>query len=267
MSRYPDNDLSAPVGDWIMNTVRRNPEGLLVLAAGCALLMRGGKTKTSSSGTNAYRDYGEAAVRRPGSRHRSGLGDSISDAADYVSDVKDRVADTATSYASTVSEYASQAGQDISDRSVRLKQQAQSTLQTGMDRMLREQPLTVAILGVAAGAAVAAVFPTTDVEGQALGGAREALAAAANKVGENVMGAAGAAGERLKSVAAERGLTQEGLKEMARDVADTFSTAVAGTVQPEAASGSNTKSGQATIGRNTAGNVTGKGLPNDRGNR
>ena len=52
MSRYPQDDFSAPVGDWIMNTVRRNPEGLLVLAAGCALLMRGGSAKTSGFSTN-----------------------------------------------------------------------------------------------------------------------------------------------------------------------------------------------------------------------
>jgi hypothetical protein len=96
--------------------------------------------------------------------------------------------------------------------------------------------LAVAILGAAAGAAVAAVLPTTGVENQAFGGARDALTDAANKVGENVMGAAGAASERLKSVAAERGLTQEGLKEVARDVADTFSTSITGKGQASEAS-------------------------------
>ena len=33
---------SAPVGtsDWILGAIKRNPEGLLLLAAGCALMMR-----------------------------------------------------------------------------------------------------------------------------------------------------------------------------------------------------------------------------------
>jgi len=262
MSRDPQSDFSAPVGDWIMNTVRRNPEGLLVLAAGCALLMRGGKTKADSFATNLDRSYGDAAGR-PGTR-RSDVRESISDAADYMSDVKDRVADTATSYAASVSDYASQAGQNISDQSGRLKQQAQSTLQTGMDRMLRGQPLAVAILGVAAGAAVAAAFPTTDIESQALGGARDALSDVANKVGENVKGAAGAAGERLKSAAAERGLTQDGLKEVARDVADTFSSSITGKADKEQDSESSANSDLATVGSNSPSLLPDRGRSADR---
>ena len=49
------------------------------------------------------------------------------------------------------------------------------------------------------------------------------------------MGATGEAGERLKSAAEERGLTSEGLKEMAGEVADTFKDAMSG--KPEDRSG------------------------------
>ena len=133
-----------------------------------------------------------------------------------------------------------------------------------MTRILREQPLTVAVLGVAAGAAVAAVFPTTDVESQALGGARDALTDMANKVGENVMGAAGAAGERLKSAASERGLTQEGLKEVARDVADAFSSSMTGKANNEQGSESRKDSDLATVGSNGPTLVPGGGRPADR---
>ena len=45
------------------------------------------------------------------------------------------------------------------------------------------------------------------------------------------MGAAGKAGERLKSAAAERGLSSEGLKGIAGDVAETFTDAVKGKPQ------------------------------------
>jgi hypothetical protein len=266
MSRYPQDDLSAPVGDWIMNTVRRNPEGLLVLAAGCALLMRGGSAKASGFSTNIDRANGEATGRVSGGTTRSGVADRVSDAASFVSDVKDRVTDTASSYADSVSDYASEAAQNLSDQSLRLKQQAQSSLQSGMERMLREQPLAVAILGVAAGAAVAAVLPTTSVENQALGGAREALADAANKVGENVMGAAGAAGERLKTVAAERGLTQDGLKEVARDVANTFTTRVSGN-DADQASGASASNDLDEVGSSSPSLVPNRTRPSDRGDR
>jgi hypothetical protein len=67
--------------------------------------------------------------------------------------------------------------------------------------VLRDQPLAVAMAGLAAGAAVAAVFPSTGIEDRTFGGAREALTEAAGKAGERVVEAAGKAGERLKSAA------------------------------------------------------------------
>jgi hypothetical protein len=249
MSRYSDYDAPSSTADWMMNTVRRNPEGLLLLAAGCALLMRSGASPLSRQfSENSYRDTADGG--RPGATRQSSLREGISrtteGAADYVSDVKDRVAETTSSYASAMTDYAEETRRSISEQSARMKRQAQSTLQTGMDRVLREQPLAVAILGVAAGAAVAAVFPVTDVENQALGPTRDALVDAANKAGENLVGAAGAAGERLKATATERGLNPEGLKEIARDVADTFTTAVTGKPDEDrsATSGANQMAGK-----------------------
>jgi hypothetical protein len=78
-------------------------------------------------------------------------------------------------------------------------------VQRGVERVLREQPLVVAVAGVAAGVAVAALLPATRMENQAFGGARDALTDAAGKAGERVMEAAGKAGERLKDAAEERG--------------------------------------------------------------
>jgi hypothetical protein len=231
MSRYSDYEAPSSATDWVMNTVRRNPEGLLLFAAGCALLMRSGASPLSRKfSENSYGDnaYGGHSGPSRQSGMREGITRTAGEAADYVSDVKDRIAETASSYASSVTDYAEETRRNISDQSTRLKRQAQSSLQTGVDRMLREQPLAVVLLGVAAGAAVASVFPTTDVESQALGTTRDALADAANKAGESIVGAAGAAGERLKSAAAEHGLNTEGLKEIARDVAGTFSDAVTG---------------------------------------
>ena len=102
-------------------------------------------------------------------------------------------------------------------------------METGIGYVLREQPLAVVVLGVAAGAALAALLPSTEVEDRTLGPAHEAIADAAGKVGENLMGAAGEAGERLKQRAAERGLSSEGLKGLAHEVADTFANKVSGT--------------------------------------
>ena len=137
----------------------------------------------------------------------------------------------------------------MSERSSRLGRQAQSTLQDGVERVLRDQPLAVAVAGLAAGAAVAALFPSTEVEGRTLGGAREALTGAAGKAGEMVMDAAEKAKERLQSAAEERGFSAAGLQGLAGEVAETFTGAVAGksdsppTVPKSSASSASTQGG------------------------
>ena len=119
----------------------------------------------------------------------------------------------------SISEFAQDTTRAVSERSSRLGRQAQSTLQDGVERVLRDQPLAVAVAGLAAGAAVAALFPSTEMEGRTLGGAREALTGAAGKAGEMVMDAAEKAKERLQSAAEERGFSSAGLQGLASEVA------------------------------------------------
>jgi hypothetical protein len=230
MSRYSDHDTYSQAGDWLLATARRNPEALLLFAAGCCLLMRGGASSSSRRTSYAADEYRSASnpssdfTRRP-STSRESLGNRASD---YASQIKDRVPDTASSYAESVSDFAEDARRNISERSEGLKRKAQSTMQSGMDRVLRDQPLAVAMAGLAAGAAVAALFPSTDIEDRAFEDAREALTDAAGAAGQRVMKAAGQAGEHLKTAAEERGLTSEGLKELAGEVTETFTSAVSG---------------------------------------
>jgi hypothetical protein len=244
MSRYSETDTYLQAGDWLIGTARRNPEALLLLAAGCCLLMRSGENLSSRAASHSRHGDSErhrsepsrttSDIGRASSNVRDGLSRAADNATDYASQIKDRVSDTASSYAESVSEFAEDTHHTVSERSARLKSQAQSTLQSGMDRVLRDQPLAVAMAGLAAGAAVAAVFPSMDIEDRTFGGAREALTEAAGKAGERVVGAAGKAGERLKSAAEERGLTSEGLKELAGEVADTFTSAVSGKSEDQA---------------------------------
>jgi hypothetical protein len=229
-----DTDSYSQAGDWVMSTARRNPEALLLLAAGCALLMRSGRGSSRRAAAPARypdRDYSPVSRGYPSASEtssvRQGLSRTAEKATDYASDIKDRVTDTARAYAENVSDFAADAGRTASEGSERFKRQAETTLNTAMDRVLRDQPLAVALAGLAAGAAVAAAFPSTDVENRALGGAHEALANVVDQAGKAVMGAASKAGEHLKTAAEERGLTSQGLTDLASDVADTFTDAVA----------------------------------------
>jgi hypothetical protein len=275
MSGYSERDTYSQAGDWLLGTVRRNPEALLLMAAGCCLMMRSGSSSRTSARHAYERDEwgyptrgASSQVRGASASTRQGLSratDAASDtvrsageyasqakdrmtdtASDYASQMKERISDTASEYADSVRDFAGEARRAVTERSARLSRQTQATLQSSMQRVLREQPLAVAVAGLAAGAAVAALFPSTDIEDRVLGGAHERLKDAAEKTGERVMEAAGKAGERLKSAAEERELTSEGLKEVAGEVADTFKDAMSG--KPEDRSGASPGSSAAPGG-------------------
>jgi hypothetical protein len=236
MSYYSDTDSYSQAGSWLLGTARRNPEALLLLAAGCCLLMRSGSSASRIASRTRYDETGpdyqagssRASADRASSKVREGMSRAADTATGYAAQIKDQVSDTAGSYAETVSEFAQDARRNVSEHSARLSRQAQSTLQSSMNRVLREQPLAVVMAGLAAGAAVAAVLPSTELEDRAFGSAGESLRQAAGQAAERVKDAAGKAGEHLKTAAEERGLTSEGLRELAGEVGDTFTSAVSG---------------------------------------
>ena len=118
--------------------------------------------------------------------------------------------------------------------------QAQSTLQTGFGHLLREQPLALVVLGLAAGAAVATLLPATEMEERTLAPARDAIAGVTGKVGENLIEAASEAGERLTQGIAER--ASEGFKELVLEVGEKFTGKVAGKTENPGALATNVSS-------------------------
>jgi hypothetical protein len=265
MSQYTDEGYGH-TGEWLMSAVKRNPEGLLLLAAGCALIMR----TRSTSGQKERRLHADG--HQPDESLRSGAasassrstwhpGQGISRAAasasEYASDIKDSVSESAGSYASSVADkassytsaaadYASSARRGVSEYSERLARQAQSTVQDTIGRVVRDQPLAVALAGLAAGAAVAAAFPTTDIERRTLGEAGERLTDIANRAGEQLKDGTSKAGEQLISSVGEHGLNADGLKEVARDVAGAFGSAFSGD-QSKQAGGSSIPNGSSGL--------------------
>ena len=128
-------------------------------------------------------------------------------------DVTGRVYETAGSYASAVSGYADAGRRRLTRQASRAGRQAYR-MGNQAGEMLHEQPLAVAALGLAAGAAVAAFLPRVEMEERALRPARDALADAAGRAVESVKEAAGEAGRRLQDKAADLGA--EALKDAAR---------------------------------------------------
>jgi hypothetical protein len=150
--------------------------------------------------------------------------DAASSYAAAATDTARQTMDTAKSYASSAGDYAEQATRKVSEQSDRLIQQTKSMTRG----VLQNQPLAILAAGLAAGAALAAAFPTTELEKETLGPVGEQASKAAAHVGEQLKQATMKAGEKLKSAAEERGLHTEGLKEVAGEVADTFKASMRG---------------------------------------
>lgn len=224
----------AGMADMLGGAVKRSPEALLLLAAGCALLMR----SRPASGSSNWQGAGNGAIGGNGTTRAGGsvrqyvsdvadrASDYTSDVADkarqYTSDVADKTRETLGSYASAASSYAGEARRTIGDQSQQAFAQTQSAVQGTLDRMLKDQPLVVAFAGLAVGAALAASFPTTQAEKDTLGQVGERVSDAAVKVGERLKDAASDATDTLKQSAERRGMTTDGLKELASEVAGTF---------------------------------------------
>ena len=241
MNQNPNWGGSPRAGDWLLGAVKRNPEGLLLLAAGCALMMRSGSSsqrprdgneRSVASRYDQPTGYENASSPSGSVGASSGLSQGVSRAAefarDYATEIKDRVSETASSHASSVADYAEDARRSVTEHSGRMAREVQSTVQRSISRVVREQPLAIAILGLAAGAAVAAILPASDIERETLGPAGEKISDAASKAREQLKEATAKAGDRLMSAAEERGLNAEGLKEVAQDVAGAFGSAFSG---------------------------------------
>ena len=105
MSTYSDSDSGA--AGWLVGAVKNNPEGLLLLAAGCALLMRStGASKSRRSRDVRVYDRNDMTQRAREARDRT-VGERLSETAqsagEYVSDISESIVETASGYASSVS--------------------------------------------------------------------------------------------------------------------------------------------------------------------
>jgi hypothetical protein len=197
-------------GEWMLNAVKRNPEGLLLLAAGAVLMLRSGARASGPAQSMA------AAYDR-------GSGD-IRQTFDAASDVARQTVDKAGAYASAASDYADKARRVVSEQSERVSQQTRSTANS----ILQNQPLAVVAAGLAAGAVVAAAFPPTSLERETLGPIGDQVSKAAERFGDQVKEATSKASEKLKTAADQRGVNAEGLKQVADEVVDTFKSSLKG---------------------------------------
>ena len=201
-------------GEWMLNAIKRNPEGLLLLAAGAVLMLRTG-ARASGAAQSMAAAYGQKPETYSGAVRKT---------FDAAVDAAQQTVNAASSYASAASDYADKARRTVGEQSERISRQTQSAASS----ILQNQPLAIVMAGIAAGAAVAAAFPPTDLERETLGPIGDEMSKAAERFGDQLKEATTKAGETLKTAADQRGLNAEGLKEVADEVVDTFKSSIKG---------------------------------------
>ena len=214
MSKYV-NTTGLRNPDWLWATLKKNPEGLLFLAAGCALLLRRGRSieRIEQVGSDAQEYLGHRESIPDDIPRQNPVGEWAKEASRIAENARGRAAslsqkmsETAADYAGAASEYARDTREKVVDQSRRLAEKGQRAVHS----LMQEQPLAVALFGLVAGAAVAAALPTTIPERRVLGPARQRLYEAAETAGQKI---AEAAAERVM------GTVKEEVKEVVREVA------------------------------------------------
>lgn len=209
----------------VVDLAKRNPEGLLLLAAGCALLMRSGSGPSRHGAAPGLdEDTGPSAFGRAAEK-MSGF---IDDVTAQVSERTHTLAGNAQGYAAstgaTIADRSRQTMQDVKEKAAQVQERVTATV----NDVLREQPLAVAVAGLAAGAALAAIFPPGGLEQRTIGPAVDRAAEVAARAGGQLKEAAVRAGKKAATSADEHGFNRENLEDVADEVAEEFTDALSG---------------------------------------
>jgi len=208
-------------GEWLLTTAKCKPEALLVLAAGCALLLRG-------SGRSFSPPVQTGTDISPPNTASAGLSRATEKVAGVASNIQARLSGTASS----ITEQAGGIAKTLSTQTSQAASTTQSMLNTGFGQLLRDQPFALVAAGLAAGAAIAALLPATEIEERTLGNARDAISSMSANAGQNIASAANEAGQRLTQEVTERAGE---LKDVATDIAQRFTNSIVGTTDKSSA--------------------------------
>lgn len=230
--------------DRVARAIRQNPEGLLLLGAGVALMLRhAGSTGTSQprrkrrvrAVTDSYYESAEQ-VASGAAAAGEGLASKVAAAADDMRGYVSETAQDLTEKASEFGQAASKRTREVADTAYQTTREAADSAYRTVESTIEAHPVSIAVAGLAAGCLAAAVFPSTRFERETLGPIGRRAADAASETGELVKSAAVArmtkaamkAGEQLKDAVVERKLSTDNLGEVVRDVATDFTSNLTG---------------------------------------
>ncbi|MGH8420128.1 MAG: DUF3618 domain-containing protein [Pseudomonas sp.] len=171
-------------------SIKNNPVPVLLATVGVTWLMLGQNQKPRSTGPSMFSNLGEKISTAAGSLSESladtkdhvrqsvhEMGDKAAHLADTASDKLDGIKQGATAGSSQASEKLKSASDKTQDALLRQGRNLQGTV----EYMLKEQPLALAAIGIALGAAIGAALPSTDREDKMFGQTSDKLTKHAKK--------------------------------------------------------------------------------------
>ena len=249
---------ASTLADAVYSVAKENRIPAVLIGAGIAMIL--GFGARSASRGHSSRDYGPydglpapRQLRQPtlfesAKAGLSSVTDSFSSAAHSVkssavggaSAAGDYLADTSSHLSDSIGDFRRQASDAIGTYSstardtmknpTRSLSRSRKMGSSQLSGILEEQPLVLAALGVAVGAALGAALPNTDTEDQWMGSTSSSLRHAAHEAAESELtelkNVASRTADNLKQSASEHGLSADNLGDLVRDVGEHAKTAV-----------------------------------------
>jgi hypothetical protein len=206
---------SAQFLDNLNNTVRDNPVAAGLIGLGLAWMVFG-ESRTVVQETRG-------AVRSAKDKMGTAVDTASGVIQPTVRGVAEQVRNTTSRMSQAVSDGMSAAGEKMNDAAETLSDTANSAMEPyggswstrgkEMVEFLERQPLALAVVGVAVGAAIASAFPRTDAEDRFVGTAGEKLRGTASEAVSTVSDRVAAAVDAATDEAVAQNLTPEAARE------------------------------------------------------
>jgi len=208
-------------GSSLVQYIRDNPVSFAFIGIGAGMLAFSNRRRNEYSygsrrdygAPNAYGGYGSGDWNTGESSISDRARESAGGVADKARGVADRASGAVTAATSSVREAASSAVDTTREQFNQVSEQARHGAQVASEQFrttLQESPLALGIAALAAGAIVGLSLPSTRVEGEYMGEARDRVVdrakSMAHEAGEKVQRVTQEAGRTLKDAAQKEGL-------------------------------------------------------------
>lgn len=203
-------------GDDLMHSLSKaaseNPLSSVLIGAGIVWMIAGATRPTLAPVSRLAAGVGSSAAGSIGAVKHA-MTDEVSAARDTLGDLASTAQETVQDSAKSMKSMLNDAQGELSDRASRTHDSAirmTGSTKERIDLFFKRQPLTLAAVGVAIGAGIAATIPSSDLEkdvmGEASAHATSAVSSLVRERSENIK-------EAFLSEAAEQGLAPEKAKE------------------------------------------------------